>query len=293
MSWRHTITARLISGGQRYLRRSVLDYASAVSDIKVNKEGAFGWVIFDRPERRNAMTEAMWTALPEILSTLADDPQIRVIILRGAGQDVFVSGADVSELQRARLDDSGESLETPAKSYQTHIEAALEAIATVPRPVVAMIHGWTIGAGAAIALHADLRYADDDAVFAIPAARLGLSFGIDNTKALIDVVGSAAAKEILFTGRRYEAEEARHLGVYHGVYPKAELEAEVRRVAEKLAHNAPLSIQSAKALIRQWSTPTPDHEAMSASVTRCLTSQDIQEGMRAFLEKRSPNFEGR
>ena len=194
MSWRHTITARLISGGQRYLRRSVLDYASAVSDIKVNKEGAFGWVIFDRPERRNAMTEAMWTALPEILSTLADDPQIRVIILRGAGQDVFVSGADVSELQRARLDDSGESLETPAKSYQTHIEAALEAIATVPRPVVAMIHGWTIGAGAAIALHADLRYADDDAVFAIPAARLGLSFGIDNTKALIDVVGSAAAK---------------------------------------------------------------------------------------------------
>ena len=246
-----------------------------MAEIRVSRDGDLGWVVFDRPQRHNAMTAPMWAALPEILTELDTDERVRVIILRGAGQDAFVSGADISELQQAQPG-------PPAASYQNQIEAAFEAIASVSRPVVAMIHGACMGGGAAIALHADLRYAADDAVFAIPAARLGLSYGVDNTKTLIDVVGPAAAREILYTGRRYDAAEALRLGAYHGVFPKAELEPFVRRTAEQIARNAPLSVQSAKVLIHQWSRPTPDRDVMSASEQQCLSSDDAQEGMRAF-----------
>ena len=253
--------------------------------IRYEQEGAIGWIVFDRPQRRNAITEAMWTAIPTAFAALTAAPDVRVIVMRGAGDEAFVSGADISEFEQARIGPS-------AIGYQRKTEAAFEAIAQADRPVIAMLQGWCIGGGAGIALQADLRYAADDTVFAIPPAKLGLGYGIANTQALIDVVGPAAAREILFTGRRYDASEALRLGVHHRVFAKADLETEVRKVAQQLAANAPIAIQSSKTLIRELGQQTPNQALMKRSVERCFASEDYKEGIRAFLQKRRPIFQG-
>ena len=254
--------------------------------VHVLREHSIGWIVFDHPERRNAISSEMWSAIPPAAAAVDEDDSVRVIVMRGAGEEAFVAGADISEFERLRTGESGQG-------YEETNGRAFAALQSVAKPVVAMIHGFCIGGGVGLALCADLRYAADDATFAIPAARLGLGYPPRGVESLVRVVGYAAAKEILFTARRFGAEEAARKGLLNAVLPKAELEDFVRKLAAEIATNAPLTVRSAKRVLGALAAGGHDLDAAMDSVRACFASEDYKEGVRAFLEKRKPVFRGR
>ena len=255
--------------------------------VRAERDGAIGWLIFDQIERRNAINSAMWAAIPAAVAELDNNPEVRIIVLRGAGDVAFVSGADISEFKEARNADR-------AAEYAALNGRAFAALAGAAKPVIAMVHGFCVGGGTAIALHADLRYAADDAQFGIPAARLGLGYEAEGIERLAQLVGPSTAAEMLFTARRYGAEEALRVGLVNAVVPKAELESFVQDVAATIAANAPLTLRSAKLVLRELgqSPELRDTQLVEESIRACLASADYREGVQAFLEKRPPKFRG-
>lgn len=252
-------------------------------------ENGVGWMTFNQPEKRNAVSYDMWTAIPEIISSFADDPEVRVVVMKGAGDKAFVSGADISEFEEKR------STPEQVEIYEQATGAANRALRTLEKPLIAMVRGFCVGGGLAIALAADLRIAAADAQFAIPAAKLGLGYGYGGIKELMDVVGPSYAKEIFFTARRFDAEEALRMGLVNRVVPVDGLESETAAYAETIAANAPLTVKTAKATVNAG-TQDPaerDLDAIQAMVKACFDSEDYIEGRRAFMEKRKPNFQGR
>ena len=262
---------------------------SQTDKMIAEKDGAIGWITFNNPARRNAVSMAMWEALYDIVRDYQADEAIRVVVLKGAGDKAFVSGADISEFEEKRS-----SPETTA-AYHAVSHKSQVALRGLGKPTIAMIRGFCIGGGVSVALSCDLRFAADNARFGVPAARLGLGYEYDGVKRLIDVVGPSYAKEIFFTARQFSAEEALAMGLINRKLPEAALEAYVREIAEAIAANAPLTVGSIKTLVGE---AVKDESARNAKlcqdvVDRCFNSEDYVEGRTAFMEKRKPAFKGR
>ncbi len=252
-------------------------------------DGAIGWMIFNNPARRNAISVDMWQAIPVILDHFENDPHLRVVVLKGAGDKAFISGADISQFEQQRS-----SPET-VKQYDEIAERAMLRLQTTRFPTIAMIHGFCIGGGVGTALCTDIRIAAEDARFAVPAARLGLGYRWGGVKKLVDLVGPAFAKEIFFTARQFTAAEALAMGLVNRVLPAAELEGYVRAYCATIAENAPLTIQAVKGAVNELGKAGPEFDRAHAEalVARCFQSEDYIEGRRAFMEKRKPVFRGK
>lgn len=254
--------------------------------IRVEREGPIGYVILDNPARRNAIGADMWRALPPAVAALEADPDVRAIVLRGAGEVAFAAGADISEFERNRADGDA------TRAYEAATGAAHRALENASKPVIAQIRGYCIGGGLALALSCDLRYCAADSQFAIPAARLGVGYGLHGHRRLVATVGHANAREIMFAARRYDAEEARAMGLVNRVLPTDELENWVRDFAAGLAANAPLTQAASKAAINALIAAEGDFAACEALAARCFDSADYREGREAFMQKRKPRFRG-
>jgi enoyl-CoA hydratase len=254
------------------------------------KQGAIGWLTFNNPARRNAISIDMWEAIPQVLDAFERDAAVRVVVLRGAGDKAFVSGADVSQYEKDRSSAAG------VERYEQIAEAAQERLYNFDKPTVAMIRGYCLGAGINIALSCDLRIAADDARLGVPAAKIGLGYRLSSTKNLVDTVGHANAREMLITARQFDAEEARAMGLVHRVVPVAGLEALIAEYGAMMAANAPLTMRNSKRIIREIlrsGDASLDAAACAALVKECFESQDYIEGRRAFMEKRKPVFQGK
>lgn len=265
------------------------DIALSTTRMLARVDGAIGWMVFNNPERRNAVSSEMWAAIPAIMDRFEADPAVRVVVLTGAGDKAFVAGADISQFEQQRA--------TPEQvaAYDAVSDIAGQRIATSPKPTIAMIRGFCIGGGVGIAIGCDLRIAGEGAKFGIPATRLGLGYGPSGVKKLMDLVGPSHVKEIFFTARHFTAAEALGMGLVNRVVPDAELEAYVRSYCATIADNAPLTMQAVKRTVAELSKASPDADlaACDRMVQACFDSEDYVEGRRAFMEKRRPVFKGR
>jgi len=257
--------------------------------ITVAERDAVAEIVIDHPARRNAMSLAMWQALGRAIGDVSAAAHVRVILLRGAGDLAFVSGADVSEFDRLRDDPATTAL------YDQAAAAAQAAIETTPLPVVAAIRGYCLGAGVGLAAAADIRIASASSRFGIPAARLGLGYGAGGVRRLMRLIGPARTRELLFSARRIDAAEALRIGLVEMILPDAEFADGLAAYAATLAANAPLTIRAAKIAVRELQRPPGEQDlnAVDAAVRACFASADYAEGRRAFAAKRAPRFEGR
>jgi enoyl-CoA hydratase/carnithine racemase len=252
------------------------------------KEGQVGYMIFNNPERRNAVSLEMWDAAAAILDDFVKDDNIRVVVLAGAGGKAFVSGADISKFESER------SSEEAVARYNAAVERANTTIYTFPKPTIAMIQGYCIGGGLGLAVCCDLRICSADSRFAIPAAKLGLGYGYPGIKRLADIVGPSFAKEIFYTARQFDAAEAQMMGLVNRVLPAADLEAYVKNYADTIGENAPLTVAAVKFIANETvkDESKRDLAQCAAMVKHCFGSKDYIEGRRAFMEKRKPAFTG-
>ena len=262
---------------------------SKTDKMIAEKDGPIGWITFNNPERRNAVSMAMWEALADIVRDYDNDKAIRVIVLKGAGDLAFVSGADISEFEEKRSSPETTRIYNQASGHATR------ALKHVGKPTIAMIRGFCIGGGVSVALSCDMRIAAEGAKFGVPAAKLGLGYEAEGVRKLMDVVGPAFAKEIFFTARQFTAQEAVAMGLVNRLVPDAQLETYVRDCAGTIAANAPLTVASIKTIVDEVLKDESERDMALCQqvVDRCFDSEDYVEGRSAFMAKRKPMFTGR
>ncbi len=264
-------------------------FDTGTDKLRLEVDDGIATLTFDNQAKRNALSLAIRTALPGALRHVAEEPSIRVLVITGAGEQAFVSGADISEFGDMR---------TSAEARAHFDRMAAESGAAwrgVGKPIIAMIRGFCIGGGLLTALQADIRYAAEGSTFGVPAARLGLGYSPAGVAMLSSVVGPAHTAEILYSARRYDAHEALRMGLINRVLPADRLRDEVDGLARTIRDNAPLTVAACKASLRELQRPEDrrDHDLLNGMVEACFRSEDYQEGQRAFAEKRPPVFRGR
>lgn len=262
---------------------------SASADLLVERDGPIATVIFNRPRTRNAITYAMWSALGPLVEGLSKDDSVRAVVFRGAGRQAFASGADISEFQQNRKD-----RETSLR-YNEATAAAYAALRECPKPTVAMIHGFCMGGAMGIAVACDLRFAAEGAKFGIPAARLNIIYPPDSIGNLVELVGPAYARDILYSARTVSDREALAIGLVQRLVPADDLERVTYGYLRQVADNAPMSVRGTKFAVRAYLAGfTADSRARLREMSlEAFESEDYKEGTRAFLEKRPPRFQGR
>jgi enoyl-CoA hydratase len=260
----------------------------ASDKLIARKADGVGWIIFNNPEKLNAISLEMWEAALDAMADFATDPSVRVMVVTGAGGKAFASGADISKFK-----DERQEAEAVAH-YQATTQKAYSAIQSMAIPTIAMIRGYCIGGGTAAAVCCDLRVCTENAKFGVPAARLGLGYGLNRAQPLVDLVGPAYAKEMFFTGRQFDAREAEKMGLVNRVVADDALESTVDEMAKTIAGNAPLTVRCAKLVVGEALKDVAERDvaATERAVAACFASNDYKEGQAAFMEKRKPNFTG-
>jgi enoyl-CoA hydratase/carnithine racemase len=263
--------------------------SSPTEKLRVEIEDCVARVLIDNGARRNAFDFSMWRALPSIMRRLDADDAVRVIVLTGAASLPFCSGADISEFSTVRASAEG------GRAYEHSNVEAFDALSQVQKPVIAAIAGFCMGGGVGLAAACDLRIAAQDAIFGVPAGRLGVSYPPSAIKYVVAAIGAQNAMDLFFTARRLDAEQAKAAGFLSRILPREGFDAAISEIARGVTANAPLTLRAAKAAIRLAAQlpGAPSLQQCEALSGACFDSADYAEGRKAFLEKREPNFSGR
>jgi enoyl-CoA hydratase len=268
---------------------AVATYVSTTERVQTWLHETTLHIRFNNPARHNALSVDMWEAVPALLSVAETDDRVRLVVFSGAGEKAFVSGADISQFEDMR------AAQEAVTRYEHMAETALMSILNFSKPTLASIRGYCIGGGVNVAISCDMRIASSDSVFSIPAARLGLGYRYSAMKNLVDLIGPGAAKDLFFTARKIDAQEAKDLGLISRVCAQDALPALLAEYTSALAANAPLTIRAAKAITAEILKPSPelDMDKCQSLIRGCFESADYTEGRKAFMEKRKPVFLGK
>lgn len=262
---------------------------NVTDQLVIEKHKGLGYIGLNQPEKHNAISYEMWQGIARTLDDFEADDGVRVIVITGEGSKAFSAGADISQFEKKR--GSADAIEV----YNAAVKLAYHKLTNVPKPTIARIAGYCIGGGLGTALCCDLRIASEDSTFGIPAAQLGLGYGYDALNPLVALVGPSLAKEILFTARRFSAQEAFDMGLINRVLPRKVLDAFVKDYTDTMAGNAPLTIKACKQIVAEILKDSEERDLALCKqlVDDCYASQDYKEGRTAFMEKRKPNFKAR
>jgi len=260
-----------------------------MAELITRKEDAVGWVIFSNPAKYNAVSHDMWMALPGAIAALDADPEGRLIVIAGDGDKAFISGADISQFEKARGSAEAQAI------YNQAVVDAYEAPVKCSKPVIAKIRGICMGGGLGLAAACDIRFPAEDAVFRMPAGRLGLGYNFTGIRRFMQILGAAGTADIFFSARKFNAADALTMGFVNRVIPLADFDREVAAYCQMVAENAPLTLAAAKFAIRQvgLDPAARDLDQAARMIETCFDSEDYREGRRAFMEKRTPNFKGK
>jgi enoyl-CoA hydratase/carnithine racemase len=262
-------------------------YAAHTERLQTSIDDAVLHVRFSNPAKHNALTMDMWEGLPALLKQAESDNRVRLVVFSGAGDKAFISGADISQFEDLR------AAKEAVKRYEQTAESALQSIYEFAKPTIACIRGYCIGGGMNVAISCDIRIASTDAVFSIPATRLGLGYRVSAMQNLVNLVGPGFANDIFFTGRRLDAAEASRIGLVNRVAPPNELDALLKEYTSAITTGAPLTIRAGKRIVREvLKADDIDMDTCRRLIGDCFDSEDYVEGRRAFMEKRKPHFKG-